>query len=170
MLLTTLPVLLTLPSTILSIVIFPDAHVFSSTDLQEAPEQSLLPKYASRPDTSDAVAAQVGKIDLEYCGHCYAAPSPPDAVKPGCCNTCAEVRKAYALVGWAFGHGRGVDQCEREGYGQLLEVQHHDGVPEYTSSSYPYQTETATAEDQDQQQGVLRPKYATFPQIVEEVL
>src|SRR6201992_707158 len=34
-------------------------------------------------------------LDPDYCGSCYSAPSPPGAQKPGCCNTCDEVREAY---------------------------------------------------------------------------
>ena len=49
------------------------------------------------------------------------------AKKAGCCNTCDEVREAYATVSWAFGHGENVEQCEREGYGQRLEAQRREG-------------------------------------------
>ncbi|RMZ81211.1 hypothetical protein DV737_g2628, partial [Chaetothyriales sp. CBS 132003] len=44
----------------------------------------------------------------DYCGSCYSAPAPANAKKPGCCNTCDEVREAYAGTGWAFGRGEGV--------------------------------------------------------------
>src|ERR1700744_1056576 len=27
-------------------------------------------------------------LDPDYCGNCYSAPAPPNAQKPGCCNTC----------------------------------------------------------------------------------
>ena len=63
----------------------------------------------------------------EYCGSCYGPPSPPNAKKEGCCNTCDEVREAYAAVSWAFGRGENVDQCEREHYGEHLDSQRQEG-------------------------------------------
>ncbi|PGH18630.1 hypothetical protein AJ79_00409 [Helicocarpus griseus UAMH5409] len=66
-------------------------------------------------------------LDPDYCGGCYGAPSPPNAKKPGCCNTCDEVREAYAAKSWAFGRGDNVEQCEREGYGENLDAQRQEG-------------------------------------------
>lgn len=48
-------------------------------------------------------------------------------MKPGCCNTCEEVREAYAQASWAFGKGEGVEQCQREHYAEKLETQRHEG-------------------------------------------
>ena len=67
------------------------------------------------------------KLDPDYCGSCYSAPSPPNAQKAGCCNTCDDVREAYAANSWAFGKGEGVEQCEREGYGERLDAQRQEG-------------------------------------------
>ncbi|RVX69956.1 hypothetical protein B0A52_05791 [Exophiala mesophila] len=66
-------------------------------------------------------------LDPNYCGSCYSAPAPPNAAKPGCCNTCDEVREAYAQNSWSFGRGEGVEQCEREGYGERLLAQRNEG-------------------------------------------
>ncbi|EEP81803.1 conserved hypothetical protein [Uncinocarpus reesii 1704] len=66
-------------------------------------------------------------LDPEYCGSCYDGVPPPNAQKQGCCNTCDEVREAYASRGWAFGRGEGVAQCEREGYGARIDAQRHEG-------------------------------------------
>lgn len=66
-------------------------------------------------------------LDPNYCGECYGAPAPSTAKKPGCCNTCAEVRDAYAGVSWSFGRGEGVEQCEREHYSQHLDEQRREG-------------------------------------------
>ncbi|MCJ1409546.1 hypothetical protein MMC19_003627 [Ptychographa xylographoides] len=66
-------------------------------------------------------------LDPSYCGGCYGAPSPPNAIKAGCCNTCEEVREAYASVSWAFGRGENVEQCEREHYGERLDAQRKEG-------------------------------------------
>ena len=66
-------------------------------------------------------------LDPYYCGSCYSAPAPSNAQKPGCCNTCDEVREAYATNSWAFGRGEGVEQCEREGYAERLDAQRKEG-------------------------------------------
>jgi hypothetical protein len=70
---------------------------------------------------------QATHLDPSYCGQCYGANPPPNAQKPGCCNTCDEVREAYASVSWAFGRGEGVEQCEREHYGERLDAQRQEG-------------------------------------------
>ncbi|PYH96406.1 COPII-coated vesicle membrane protein Erv46 [Aspergillus ellipticus CBS 707.79] len=66
-------------------------------------------------------------LDPEYCGECYGAPSPAGASKEGCCNTCDEVREAYAQQQWAFGKGENVEQCDREGYAQRIDAQRREG-------------------------------------------
>lgn len=66
-------------------------------------------------------------LDPTYCGECYGAPPPPDAKKAGCCNTCDDVRNAYASVSWSFGRGEGVEQCEREHYAEHLDAQRAEG-------------------------------------------
>ena len=63
----------------------------------------------------------------DYCGNCYGAPAAPTASKPGCCQTCEEVREAYASVSWAFGRGENVEQCEREHYSEKLDEQREQG-------------------------------------------
>jgi len=66
-------------------------------------------------------------LDPSYCGDCYGAPAPSNAEKPGCCNTCDEVREAYAQASWAFGRGENVEQCEREHYAEKLDEQRKEG-------------------------------------------
>ncbi|KAI1154880.1 DUF1692-domain-containing protein [Nemania diffusa] len=66
-------------------------------------------------------------LDPDYCGTCYGTPAPSTAAKPGCCNTCDEVREAYAQASWAFGRGEGVEQCQREHYAEKLDEQRHEG-------------------------------------------
>ncbi|KAL2023229.1 hypothetical protein VTK56DRAFT_3352 [Thermocarpiscus australiensis] len=66
-------------------------------------------------------------LDPSYCGPCYGAPAPNNAKKPGCCNTCDEVKDAYAQQAWALGSHDGIEQCERERYGQRLEEQRNEG-------------------------------------------
>ncbi|KAL1883876.1 hypothetical protein VTK73DRAFT_7664 [Phialemonium thermophilum] len=66
-------------------------------------------------------------LDPNYCGPCYGAPAPNNAMKPGCCNTCDEVRDAYAQASWAFGKGENVEQCQREHYAERLDEQRYEG-------------------------------------------
>ncbi|KAI0204707.1 DUF1692-domain-containing protein [Astrocystis sublimbata] len=66
-------------------------------------------------------------LDPDYCGTCYGATAPAAATKPGCCNTCDEVREAYAQASWAFGRGEGVEQCTREHYAEKLDEQRQEG-------------------------------------------
>ncbi|KAG5927590.1 hypothetical protein E4U42_002051 [Claviceps africana] len=66
-------------------------------------------------------------LDPSYCGECYGATPPPNAKKAGCCNTCEEVREAYATSGWAFGRGENVEQCTREHYAERLDEQREEG-------------------------------------------
>ena len=66
-------------------------------------------------------------MDPDYCGECYGAPPPASASKAGCCNTCTEVREAYASVSWSFGRGENVAQCEREHYAEHLDEQRKEG-------------------------------------------
>jgi len=63
----------------------------------------------------------------DYCGECYGADAPSTAKKPGCCNTCEEVRDAYAGKSWAFQRGENVEQCEREHYAERLDAQRSEG-------------------------------------------
>lgn len=37
------------------------------------------------------------------------------------------MREAYAAKSWSFGHGEGVEQCEREHYGEQLDSQRREG-------------------------------------------
>ncbi|KAI8915957.1 endoplasmic reticulum vesicle transporter-domain-containing protein [Gorgonomyces haynaldii] len=53
------------------------------------------------------------------CGDCYGA-------RPGCCNTCEEVRVAYQEQGWSF-DVESVAQCVKEGYTKRMKEQEHEG-------------------------------------------
>ncbi|OXV11068.1 hypothetical protein Egran_01170 [Elaphomyces granulatus] len=66
-------------------------------------------------------------LDPDYCGECGGAPAPPNARKQGCCNTCDEVREAYAQRQWAFGKGDNIEQCNREGYAEKIDIQRREG-------------------------------------------
>jgi hypothetical protein len=66
-------------------------------------------------------------LEPNYCGDCYGAPAPENASKTGCCNTCDEVRDAYAGISWSFGRGENVEQCKREHYAEKLEAQKGEG-------------------------------------------
>jgi hypothetical protein len=66
-------------------------------------------------------------LDPDYCGECGGAPAPEKAKKPGCCNSCGEVRDAYAAKQWAFGKGDNIEQCLREGYADKIDAQRREG-------------------------------------------
>lgn len=66
-------------------------------------------------------------LDPDYCGPCYGANPPTNGKKEGCCQTCDEVREAYAQASWAFGKGENVEQCQREHYGEHLDEQRREG-------------------------------------------
>ncbi|KAK7206085.1 endoplasmic reticulum vesicle transporter-domain-containing protein [Myxozyma melibiosi] len=73
-----------------------------------------------------AAGAAPHHLDDNYCGPCYGAiPKEEEGTK--CCNTCDDVRDAYQAVGWAFGDGKGVEQCEREHYPERVEAVKHEG-------------------------------------------
>ena len=84
------------------------------------------PSRRSEPP-SHAAEDSATHLDPTYCGNCYGAPAPPNAKKAGCCNTCDDVREAYASVSWAFGRGENVEQCEREHYAERLDEQREQG-------------------------------------------
>ncbi|KAF3934917.1 hypothetical protein ABW19_dt0206399 [Dactylella cylindrospora] len=66
-------------------------------------------------------------LDPGYCGECYGANAPDTSSKAGCCQTCDDVREAYAAKGWAFGDGTGVSQCEEEGFKEKIKEQAEEG-------------------------------------------
>ncbi|TQV99764.1 hypothetical protein V2A60_005205 [Cordyceps javanica] len=94
-------------------------------------------KVRLRPEAEGGGVIDVSSLDLHndaaehldpsYCGDCGGAPAPSNVKKSGCCNTCEEIREAYAQVSWAFGDGKAFEQCEREHYAERLEQQRHEG-------------------------------------------
>ena len=78
-------------------------------------------------DTVDLHADEAYHLAPDYCGGCYGAQAPPTSTKKGCCQTCEDVRDAYASIGWAFDRGQGVEQCEREHYAEHLDAVRDEG-------------------------------------------
>lgn len=58
----------------------------------------------------------------DYCGPCYGA--RPDKQ---CCNTCEDVRNAYASKGWSIDDLDDISQCKEEHYKEKLAEQSHEG-------------------------------------------
>lgn len=63
----------------------------------------------------------IGATTNGYCGPCYGSLNQEENEgKPNeekiCCNSCKDVRIAYAKIGWKFYDGKDIEQCEREGY------------------------------------------------------
>ncbi|KAG0226440.1 Endoplasmic reticulum-Golgi intermediate compartment protein 3 [Actinomortierella wolfii] len=70
-------------------------------------------------------SSEVGpkEVGENYCGSCYGAREP----ESGCCNTCEEVRQAYARSNWAFTNPEKIEQCVREGYVEQMKEQANQG-------------------------------------------
>jgi len=49
-------------------------------------------------------------VASDYCGSCYGASPDPNK----CCNTCAELKEAYAQRRWGFPEPTNFEQCRRE--------------------------------------------------------
>lgn len=101
------------------------AHGIHLTRLTPHPE--LKPISSSQLDLHTDTTAE--HLDPKYCGDCYGAhpPSEDIAKHKKCCNTCDDVRDAYQAVGWAFGDGHGVEQCERVHYAEKLASEREEG-------------------------------------------
>ncbi|KAK9467614.1 endoplasmic reticulum vesicle transporter-domain-containing protein [Lipomyces arxii] len=77
-------------------------------------------------DKLELASGNAVHLEKDYCGPCYGA-IPKEQEGTRCCNTCDEVRLAYQEVGWAFGDGHGVEQCERENYPERIQAVQHEG-------------------------------------------
>lgn len=87
----------------------------------------LTPHPESRPLSTgllDLHGDVATHLDPSYCGDCYGAVPPAGK---SCCNTCEDVREAYAAKEWAFGDGGGVVQCEREHYSEHIKAMRNEG-------------------------------------------
>ncbi|CEP64868.1 retrograde cargo receptor ERV46 LALA0_S14e01090g [Lachancea lanzarotensis] len=74
----------------------------------------------------------VQPTDENYCGPCYGArDQSQNEGKPKeeqvCCQTCEDVRTAYANAQWAFFDGKDIEQCEREGYVEKVNKHINEG-------------------------------------------
>lgn len=58
-----------------------------------------------------------------YCGSCYGAEMQDGA----CCNTCQEVREAYAKKGWMFELFETIEQCVKERLERLMSAKNEEG-------------------------------------------
>jgi hypothetical protein len=100
------------------------AHGIHLTRLTPHPE--LKPISSTQLDLHADTKAE--HLDPKYCGDCYGAHLPNEDPKhKKCCNTCDDVREAYEAVGWAFGDGHGVEQCERVHYAEKLAAEREEG-------------------------------------------
>ncbi|KNC98781.1 uncharacterized protein SPPG_05760 [Spizellomyces punctatus DAOM BR117] len=74
-------------------------------------------------DSTKGLSGAVAKAkDPAYCGSCYNAKAP----ESGCCNSCEDVQKAYAEMGWAFAAEK-VEQCINEGWADKIANQSKEG-------------------------------------------
>lgn len=101
-------------------------HGWSKTRVDSAGQPLGTEKFKPGKDVSD-----YHPEDENYCGPCYGAKeqknegvSKEDRV---CCQTCEDVRNAYAEKQWAFFDGANIEQCEREGYVEKVNSQISEG-------------------------------------------
>ncbi|KAE8147628.1 endoplasmic reticulum vesicle transporter-domain-containing protein [Aspergillus avenaceus] len=99
------------------------AHGINKVRLSSAAEGGRVIDVKALELHSEQEAAK--HLDPNYCGDCGGVPAPSGEKR--CCNTCEEVREAYAQQQWAFGKGENIEQCEREGYAQRLDAQRQEG-------------------------------------------
>ena len=64
----------------------------------------------------------VPKRAADYCGPCYGAKGEGE-----CCNTCDDVRNAYAKNGWQIDNLDDISQCKEEHYKEKLAQEAHEG-------------------------------------------
>ncbi|KAI9315741.1 ERGIC and golgi 3 [Dichotomocladium elegans] len=68
--------------------------------------------------------AEVAFVAADECGSCYGARSPRE---DGCCNSCNDVRQAYAAMGWGMGDPDQFKQCLAENWREKIENQSNEG-------------------------------------------
>ncbi|KAI9254585.1 endoplasmic reticulum vesicle transporter-domain-containing protein [Phascolomyces articulosus] len=74
-------------------------------------------------DTKGAELA-LKKQDENECGSCYGA---KPITENKCCNTCDELRQAYAGMGWGMGDLDNFEQCVRENWREKIDTQSNEG-------------------------------------------
>ncbi|ODV59250.1 retrograde cargo receptor ERV46 [Ascoidea rubescens DSM 1968] len=80
-------------------------------------------------------------LDHDYCGPCFGAKDQSNNEKVEneeekvCCQTCKQVKEAYAANGWAFFDGSEIEQCEREGYVTRINERLNEGCRIYGKAS-----------------------------------
>eukprot|EP00300_Choanocystis_sp_HF-7_P028686 c34544_g1_i1.p1 GENE.c34544_g1_i1~~c34544_g1_i1.p1 ORF type:complete len:400 (+),score=106.00 c34544_g1_i1:48-1247(+) len=63
-----------------------------------------------------AIPTTINIHDENYCGDCYGA-----GLEGECCNTCEDVRRAYAQKGWVFNRNQNIVQCNQEALKESLD-------------------------------------------------
>jgi hypothetical protein len=73
----------------------------------------------------EELASKKDVVGKDNCGPCYGGDPPPS----GCCNSCDDVRDAYARKGWGLSHLKDIKQCVSES--QLEEFHENEGCKFY---------------------------------------
>ncbi|TDL22173.1 endoplasmic reticulum-derived transport vesicle ERV46 [Rickenella mellea] len=96
--------------------------------LDESGQRINTPVITHRQNDLDKVLEQKDALlSGGYCGSCYGGAVP----EGGCCQTCEDVRNAYATSGWSFNDPDAIEQCVREGWGSKLKEQSSEGCNIY---------------------------------------
>ncbi|KAJ3123426.1 hypothetical protein HK098_001919 [Nowakowskiella sp. JEL0407] len=93
----------------------------------KAPEKHTINESKDSPEHIAMEKAKNTTTQAGYCGSCYGG-TPPAS---GCCNTCDEVKKAYADKGWSFNTPESMEQCIAEGYMEKIKEQEKEGCAVY---------------------------------------
>lgn len=94
-----------------------DVEMFPVGDTLQAEEDFLVAHGITDAAHSSQQLGKLASADPS-CGNCYGA-----AGKGICCNTCDDVRDAYAQSGWRF-LPQNIAQCIRESYRETLHDEH----------------------------------------------
>lgn len=128
-----------MPCDLLGLDIMDDSGKFELDVLGAGFRKTRLDSAGAELGTSEmalgaegADSASLADLGSDYCGPCYGARDQGENEKKEkdqrvCCQTCEDVRQAYAQAGWAFFDGKNVEQCEREGYVNRINSRINEG-------------------------------------------
>ncbi|KAI8587145.1 endoplasmic reticulum vesicle transporter-domain-containing protein [Geranomyces variabilis] len=99
------------------------AHTIYKARLDEQGRHIDVSKSNIGDSTKQMDDAAKRVAEKNYCGSCYGGKAPAS----GCCNTCEDVQKAYAEMGWSFIAASEIEQCVKEGWAEKVANQSHEG-------------------------------------------
>mmetsp|Transcript_24025 Transcript_24025/g.62745 ORF Transcript_24025/g.62745 Transcript_24025/m.62745 type:complete len:386 (+) Transcript_24025:28-1185(+) len=98
-------------------------HDLYKTRLDKEGNEIDITPHETPGDEGNSTEVDLAKLDPDRCESCYGA----ENAEHKCCNTCADVREAYRIKGWAFNNADGIVQCEREGWSDKMKDMAEEG-------------------------------------------